>query len=92
MDQKLERDQDTVLEVIGYHQQTKHHFFRYARALGYMDWANQPDPFRRFAGAPIVQLPLTEPGADPSPLYRELFSAGAVPAAPLAFFFFWLAT
>jgi hypothetical protein len=31
-----------------YRQQTKHHFFRYARSLGTLDWANQPDPFRRY--------------------------------------------
>ena len=39
---------DPVDRVIRYHVQTKHHFNRYARALGYLDWANQPDPFRRF--------------------------------------------
>ena len=31
--------------VMRYHQETKHHFSRYARAPGTMDWANQPDPF-----------------------------------------------
>jgi SagB-type dehydrogenase family enzyme len=63
-----------------YHEQTKHHFFRYARALGYMDWANQPDPFRRFAGAPLFPLPLLRPDEDPSsPPYADLYVAGAVP-------------
>ena len=38
---------DPLEVVMRYHQETKHHFFRYARSLGYMDWANQPDPFRR---------------------------------------------
>jgi len=39
------------LEVVKqYHKETKHHLFRYARSLGYMDWANQPDPFRRGLG------------------------------------------
>ena len=41
-----------------YHEQTKHDFNRYARALGYMDWANQPDPFRRYEDAPLYALPL----------------------------------
>ena len=34
-------------------------FNQYARSLGYMDWANQPDPFRRYEGAPLIRLPLT---------------------------------
>ena len=45
---------DPIDRVIRYHVQTKHHFNRYARSLGYLDWANQPDPFRRFEGAPLV--------------------------------------
>ena len=34
-----------------YHDGTKHHFNRFARSIGYLDWASQPHPFRRFAGA-----------------------------------------
>lgn len=34
-----------------YHDGTKHHFHRFARSLGYLDWASQPNPFRSFAGA-----------------------------------------
>ena len=44
--------------VITYHERTKHHFHRYAAAQGFMDWATQPDPFRRYAGADRVRLPL----------------------------------
>ena len=47
---------DSVDQVIRYHIRTKHHFNRYARSLGYLDWANQPDPFRRFEGAELVPL------------------------------------
>ena len=35
-----------------YHDGTKHHFHRFARSTGYLDWASQPSPFRAFAGAP----------------------------------------
>lgn len=46
-------------QVVAYHQRTKHHFHRYAAAQqGYMDWATQPDPFRRYAGAHLIRLPL----------------------------------
>lgn len=43
--------------ALRYHDATKHHFDRYARSLGYMDWATQPNPFRRFVGAPLEPLP-----------------------------------
>ena len=57
-----------------YHQQTKHDFNHYARSLGYLDWANQPNPFRRFEGAPLFKLPLLHRSQDPvSPPYEDLF-------------------
>ena len=59
-----EAQRDPLACVVAYHEQTKHRPERYARALGYMDWANQPDPFRRYEGAP--QLPLDDSPA-PSP-------------------------
>jgi SagB-type dehydrogenase family enzyme len=75
---------DPIDRVIHYHIQTKHHFNRYARALGYLDWANQPDPFRRFEGAPLVSLPLLTPDEDPvSPSYDVIYQPGAVPCQPV---------
>ena len=35
-----------------YHDATKHHYHQFARSLGYLDWASQPNPFRSFSGAP----------------------------------------
>jgi SagB-type dehydrogenase family enzyme len=76
---------DPVDRVIRYHIQTKHHFNRYARALGYLDWANQPDPFRRFEGAPLVSLPLLPPDEDPvSPAYDAIYRPGAVACRPVS--------
>jgi SagB-type dehydrogenase family enzyme len=43
--------------VHAYHDGTKHHFHQFARSLGYLDWASQPNPFRSFVGAPVVPLP-----------------------------------
>ncbi len=75
---------DPVDRVIRYHVQTKHHFNRYARALGYLDWANQPDPFRRFEGAPLISLPLLTPEKDPvSPPYDSIYQHGTVPCQPV---------
>ena len=47
---------DPLATVRAYHEQTKHHFNRFARSLGYLDWATQPNPFRTFAGAELVDL------------------------------------
>ena len=75
---------DPIDRVIRYHVQTKHHFNRYARALGYLDWANQPNPFRRFEEAPLVSLPLLTPDEDPlSPPYDAIYQPGAVPCQPV---------
>jgi SagB-type dehydrogenase family enzyme len=68
--------------VVAYHERTKHHFHRYAAALGYMDWATQPDPFRRYAGADLVRLPLPKAGR-PLP-YWQLYTSATVPPAPLS--------
>ena len=67
--------------VLRYHERTKHHFNRFAAGPARLDWANQPDPFRRYAGAPLTALPLL--AADVSPAYDDLFTPGAVRAAPL---------
>jgi SagB-type dehydrogenase family enzyme len=68
-----------------YHQETKHHFSRFARSLGYLDWANQPDPFRRYAGSPLFALPLLQPEDAPaSPRYEDLYCPGAIASQALS--------
>ena len=65
--------------VLRYHHATKHHFHRFARSLGYLDWANQPNPFRRYEGAPLVSLPILTVNEQPaSPPYENLYHAGSV--------------
>ncbi len=76
---------EPIDQVIRYHVQTKHHFNRYARSLGYLDWANQPDPFRRFDGAQLISLPLLLPDEEPlSPAYDAIYERGAVPCQPVS--------
>lgn len=62
--------------VVAYHERTKHHFHRYAASSGYMDWATQPDPFRRYAGAPLVRLPLLAEGRTLP--YSQLYATNGV--------------
>ena len=67
-----------------YHERTKHHFARFAPGPGQLDWANQPDPFRRFEGAPLTRWPLLAPDDEPrAPPYDSLYAPGAVASAPL---------
>lgn len=74
-------DQTDLERIRAYHQATKHHPGRYARSLGYLDWATQPDPFRRFVGAELTRLPV--PDRAEGPAYDALFEAGAVAPKPL---------
>ncbi|WP_072680849.1 SagB family peptide dehydrogenase [Arcobacter sp. LA11] len=45
--------------VYTYHNDTKHSQHRYARSLGYLDWANQPNPYRTYSNTKKTQLPLS---------------------------------
>jgi SagB-type dehydrogenase family enzyme len=70
----MTRDEgDNLNAVLEYHERTKHHLQRYARALGYMDWATQPDPFRTYAGAERFALDHPAPWVEPT--YDQLFTA-----------------
>ena len=78
-------DADRVEAVLRYHERSKHQFHRYARSTGSLDWVNQPDPFRRYEGAPLIQLPILDADEEPlSPRYDDLYRRGSVPSAPLS--------
>ncbi len=72
---------NTTATILDYHERTKHHPNRYAASLGYMDWATQPDPFRSYAGSPMVKLPLTFD--NPTPLYNDVMSNNIKSTSPL---------
>ena len=77
-------DTEKIEAVMRYHERTKHHFDRYAPGPGELDWANQPNPFRRYEGAPLVRLPLLGPDDAPaSPHYDDLYRRGSVPSMPV---------
>jgi hypothetical protein len=65
--------------VRAYHQGTKHHPHRYASGPPDLDWATQPDPFLRYAGAPLVPLEQVAPTDEPR--YEPAFVAGEVAPA-----------
>ena len=62
-----------------YHETTKHSQERYAKSLGYMDWATQPDPFRIYKNTKNIALPLSL--NNPTPPYSLLQED--LPSAPI---------
>lgn len=72
---------DSEQQVRAYHELSKHQPQRYAPGPGQLDWATQPAPFRRYAGARLVELwqrPLEE-----TPGYDAVFAGPLGAPAPL---------
>jgi SagB-type dehydrogenase family enzyme len=64
--------------VRAYHERSKHHTDRYAPGPGGLDWDSQPDPFRRYDGAPELELTLL--AGDQPVCWDDLFGGAGVPA------------
>lgn len=64
-----------------YHERSKHHLNHYAPGPHALDWSSQPDPFRRFDGAAVLELPLLKGAA--SPPWDALFESARVPPQPM---------
>lgn len=73
----MDQNENILDTVLQYHQRSKHGFQQFADAPGYMDWANQPDPYRRYEGAELIRLP--QRTAIKSPGYSEIYAAAATP-------------
>lgn len=71
----------TAFGPIEYHERTKHHLHRYAASPGHLDWANQPDPFRRFDGAPLIRLAIGGAPLDEGPSFDAIASGEPVEPA-----------
>jgi SagB-type dehydrogenase family enzyme len=64
-----------------YHGRSSHRPGRYAPGPGFLDWANQPEPFRTWAGAPVVELQLA--GEDLTISWGDLHRPGTIAARRL---------
>jgi SagB-type dehydrogenase family enzyme len=58
-------------DILRYHEETKHHYDRYARSAGHMDWDNQPNPFRFYKNTSALGLPFLD--NDPPARFADLF-------------------
>ena len=70
---------DRLHAAFAYHQATKHRFERFASGPDGLDWANQPDPFRRYAGARLIALDKVAPTDEPG--FDAIFTPGCLPVA-----------
>ena len=67
-------------KIVQYHETTKHHYERYANSPGYMDWDNQPNPFRFYEKTALVRLPLLK--KDPVAEHLDLYDRSDRSALP----------
>ncbi|WP_114971572.1 nitroreductase family protein [Rhodoferax ferrireducens] len=68
--------QDALTVAQSYHERTKHRLNGYAAGPDTLDWDAQPDPFRRYTGAPLTALPLkADELATP---WADLFEPGRI--------------
>lgn len=78
---KMNSSTSAAATVFTYHERSKHHTERYAPGPGYLDWSDQPNPFRRFTGCEKVPLP--RPGAELTVPFAQLDHSATLPGRPL---------
>ena len=64
-----------IASVHAYHDGTKHQYHAFARSLGYLDWASQPNPFRSFSGSPTSVLAPAPGGREEGPPIGRILRA-----------------
>ncbi len=62
--------------VLAYHEQTKHHFDRYAKGPAHINWKAQPNAFRHYKGAKRFELPLRANQLETR--FVDLYQPGAI--------------
>ncbi len=70
-----------MINILKYHQESKHSRQGMARSPGFLDWQNQPNPFRYYNGTEHVHLPFLK--EDPELAYSELFTPPSGNGRPL---------
>ena len=70
-------------KIRAYHQLTKHMPTRSSPGPGFLDWDNQPDPFRRWSGSRVIDLPYVSDA--PTMSFAKLHQPGAVEPRSLNF-------
>ena len=58
------------MKALFYHEQTKHHPTRFAKSPRYLDWKNQPNPYKSYYKAKKIPLKISNPKKLP---YEKLY-------------------
>lgn len=74
---------ESLEHIFHYHEATKHHFHKFANSLGYLNWENQPNPFRIYKNCQTIQLPFLE--QEPSAQHADLYLRYHNPLLPFTF-------
>jgi SagB-type dehydrogenase family enzyme len=80
---------DPIQAALAYHELSKHRLpNRYARSLGYLDWDQQPNPFRLYSRGPdgdeaVERVALSREGFALGPSLAELYDPNRVDPAPV---------
>lgn len=72
-----------IQKIIEYHERTKHYPDRYARSPDHLDFANQPAPFIRYEGAPVLDFPFI--AKDPEINYFGIYDRKENPSKDFTF-------
>jgi SagB-type dehydrogenase family enzyme len=70
-----------INKIFHYHRSSKHNQHAFAPGPGQLDWASQPDPFRRYQGAKLI--PLIKTAQTESPTFSEALTPNRVSACSL---------
>ena len=75
---------DPIRAALAYHRVTKHHLpNRYARSLGFLDWDNQPIPFRLYVGSERQPLARPAGAGEAGPTLDAAYDPARVDPHPL---------
>ncbi|MFK5948751.1 MAG: hypothetical protein QM500_08295 [Methylococcales bacterium] len=83
MKQNVGNRKDSLKQVLDYHSATKHYFQNFVIGPDSLDWANQPEPFRRDNGSQVIYLEKIPPTKEP--LYDEAFVQEGLCSGALTF-------
>ena len=78
------RSGSTIMMWRDYHEFTKHSVASLRRVQHVLDWANMPDPFRHYEGAPVLDLPAGPPAPEKPALdvLRGVWGTTSVESGP----------
>src|SRR5208337_4304142 len=82
MSTALQKPRTSADLVFQYHERTKHRLSKYAAGPDALDWTEQPNPYREFAGSPRILLPLS--AGTVSTRIAQIYRPGTITPLPIS--------